>query len=69
MLAGGFMNGAVEKDGRQMVIKGVVHKSSPVVSSATKEDGTPSGTITTRDKYIPTVKVIDMHTATIQVIQ
>lgn len=68
LLAGGFMNGAIEKDGRQLVIKGVVKKDSPVVAAkdAAKGDG---GTITTRDKYTPTVKVIDMQSATIHTVQ
>jgi len=68
LLAGGFMNGKIEKDGRQLVIKGVVKKSSPIVAAkdAAKGDG---GTITTRDKYTPTVKVIDMQSATIHTVQ
>lgn len=68
LLAGGFMNGEIEKDGRQLVIKGVVKKETPVVDAknAAKGDG---GTITTRDKYTPTVKAIDMQSATIHTIQ
>lgn len=61
MLAGGYMNGAIEKDGRQLVIKGVVRKSEKVISVHENESG--EGTITTRDQYTPTVKVIDMQAA------
>lgn len=61
MLAGGYMNGAIEKDGRQLVIKGVVRKSEKVISVHENESG--EGTITARDQYTPTVKVIDMQAA------
>lgn len=63
ILAGGFMNGAVEKDSIQLVIKGMVQKSSPVVN-----DGTDGKNITTRDKYTPQIKVINMDTATIHIV-
>jgi len=66
MLAGGYMNGAIEKDGRQLVIKGVVHKSEEVINVRQTESG---GTITTKDKYNPTVKVIDMQTAELITVQ
>ena len=66
MLAGGYMNGAIEKNGRQLVIKGVVHKSEKVISVRENESG---GTITTRDKYNPIVKVIDMQTAELITVQ
>ena len=68
LLAGGFMNGEIEKDGRRLVIKGVVRKITPIVATRENEKG-KGGAITTRDKYIPTVKVIDMQSATIQTIQ
>jgi hypothetical protein len=67
MLAGGYMNGAVQKEGRQLVIKGVVDKSEEIVKSS--GDGTGKGTITTRDQYKPTVKVIDLQAAEIFTIQ
>ena len=67
MLAGGYMNGAIEKDGRQLVIKGVVHKSEKVIN--VRENDSGEGTITTRDQYIPTVKVIDMQTAELITVQ
>ncbi len=67
MLAGGYMNGAIEKDGRQLVIKGVVHKSEKVIN--VRENDSGEGTITTRDQYIPTVKVIDMRTAELITVQ
>lgn len=67
MLAGGYMNGAVEKDGRQLVIKGVVTKSEKIVK--THDDGSGGGTITTRDQYTPTVKVIDLQAAEIITVQ
>ena len=66
MLAGGYMNGAVKKDGRQLVIKGVIHKSEKVIRVTETESG---GTITTKDQYQPTVKVIDMHTARLLTVQ
>lgn len=67
MLAGGYMNGAVEQNGRQLVIKGVVRKVDNITS--VPEPGATSGTITVRDKYVPTVKAIDMQTATMQTVQ
>ena len=67
VLAGGFMNGEIEKNGKRLVVKGVVKKESPVVSSSNGED--KGGTITTRDKYIPTVKIIDMETGTLHIVQ
>lgn len=67
MLAGGYMNGAVEKDGRQLVIKGVVDKSEEVIKSS--GDGSGKGTITTRDQYRPSVKVIDLQTAELFTVQ
>lgn len=67
MLAGGYMNGAVEQNGRQLVIKGVVRKVDKIMSAP--EPGEKTGSITIRDKYIPTVKAIDMQTATMQIVQ
>ena len=67
MLAGGYMNGAIEKDGRQLVIKGGVHKSEKVIN--VRENDSGEGSITTRDQYIPTVKVIDMQTAELITVQ
>ena len=67
MLAGGYMNGAIEKDGRQLVIKGVVHKSEKIIN--VRENDSGEGFITTRDQYIPTVKVIDMQTAELITVQ
>lgn len=67
MLAGGYMNGAVQKNGRQLVIKGVVDKSEEVITSS--GDGSGRGTIKTRDQYKPTVKVIDLEAAELFTIQ
>ena len=67
MLAGGYMNGAIEKDGRQLVIKGVVHKSEKVIN--VRENDSGKGSITTKDQYIPTVKVIDMQSAELITVQ
>jgi len=64
MLAGGYMNGAVERDGRQLVIKGMVTKKEEVISG-----GENSDRVVTKDKYIPTVKVIDMQTAELLTVQ
>ena len=67
MLAGGYMNGAISKDGKELVIKGVIRKSEKIVN--TYENGTGGGSITTKDQYIPTVKVIDMSTAELITVQ
>lgn len=67
MMAGGYMNGAVEKDGKQLVIKGTVTKSENVIKS--RDDGKGGGSITTRDQYKPTVKVIDMSTVQLLTVQ
>jgi Uncharacterised methyltransferase family (DUF6094) len=68
VLAGGFMNGEIEKDGRRLVVKGMVRKESPIVSTSCNEQG-EGGSFTTRDKYIPTVKVIDMEKAKLFTVQ
>jgi len=67
MLAGGYMNGAIEQNGRKLVIKGVVHKSEKIISVQENDSG--EGSITTRDQYHPTVKVIDMQTAELITVQ
>ena len=67
MLAGGYMNGAIEKDGRQLVIKGVIKKTEKIIQ--VRENETGGGSITTKDQYIPTVKVIDMQTAELITVQ
>ena len=67
MLAGGYMNGSIEKDGRQLVIKGVIHKTEKIVQTYENENG--GGSITTKDQYIPTVKIIDMQTAELIIVQ
>ena len=69
LLAGGFMNGVIRNGDKVMVIKGCVKKSSPIISAVEKIDDDKGGTITTRDKYHPMVKMIDMQSATIHVIQ
>ncbi len=68
VLAGGFMNGEIEKNGKRLVVKGVVRKESPVVNTSCDAEG-DGGLITIRDRYIPTVKVIDMQTATLHTVQ
>jgi hypothetical protein len=50
-----------------LVIKGVIRKSEKIVN--TYENGTGGGSITTKDQYIPTVKVIDMGTAELITVQ
>ncbi|MGB3225117.1 MAG: DUF6094 domain-containing protein [Desulforhopalus sp.] len=67
MLAGGYMNGAILKDGRQLVIKGVIKKIEKIVQVHENETG--GGSITTKDQYLPTVKVIDMQTAELITVQ
>ena len=68
VLAGGFMNGEIEKNGKRLVVKGVVKKEAPVVSTSCHGDG-DGGTVTIRDKYVPTVRIIDMDTATLHTVQ
>ena len=67
MLAGGYMNGEIEMNGRHLVIKGVVHKTEQVHSVAENNNG--ETTVTTRDRYQPTVKAIDMARAEMLLIQ
>ena len=54
VLAGGFMNGEIEKNGKRLVVKGVVRKESPVVNTSCDAEG-EGGLITIRDRYVPTV--------------
>jgi len=58
MLAGGYMNGEIELDGKRLVIKGVVSKTERVQS--VRENASGDSTIVTRDQYVPTVKAVDM---------
>lgn len=58
LLAGGYMNGEIELDGRRLVIKGVVSKTERVQS--VRENASGDSTIVTRDQYVPTVKAVDM---------
>jgi hypothetical protein len=67
MLAGGYMNGEIEMNGHHLVIKGVVHKTEQVHSIAENNKG--ETTVTTRDRYQPTVKAIDMARAEMLIIQ
>lgn len=67
MLAGGYMNGEIEMDGRRLVIKGVVRKTEKVQSVSANAAG--ETTVTTRDQYLPTVKAIDMAEARMLAIQ
>ncbi len=66
MLAGGYMNGAIEKDGKQLVIKGLVRKSEQIMNADQRSN---RDTVMTKDKYTPTVKVIDMKSAELLVVQ
>ncbi len=67
MMAGGYINRTIEKDGRQLVIKGMVDKSEKVIN--VRENDSGEGSITTRDQYVPTVKIIDMQTAELIIVQ
>lgn len=67
MLAGGYMNGEIEMDGRRLVIKGVVHKTEKIHSIAENNSG--DAMVTTRDQYQPTVKAIDMAKAEMLIIR
>jgi hypothetical protein len=67
MLAGGYMNGEIEMDGKRLVIKGVVCKTEKVQSVS--ENAAGEAIITTRDQYQPTVKAIDMAKAEMLAIQ
>jgi len=67
MLAGGYMNGEIEMDGKRLIIKGVVRKTEKVQSVS--ENSTGESMVTTRDQYLPTVKVIDMDRAEMLTIQ
>lgn len=64
MLAGGFMNGAVQKDGTELVIKGMVRKEELVVDERNQGEQ-----IVTRDKYVPMVKVIDLTNKEIFIVE
>lgn len=67
MLAGGYMNGEIKMNGRHLVIKGVVQKTEQVHNVAENNKG--ETTVTTRDRYQPTVKAIDMAKAEMLIIQ
>jgi SAM-dependent methyltransferase len=67
LLAGGYMNGEIELDGKRLVIKGVVSKSEKVQSVS--ENAAGDTTVVTRDQYLPTVRAIDMVRAEMMTIQ
>lgn len=66
LMAGGKLNGLAEKDGQRLVIKGVVKKTEEVVDHIETEKGYK---ITTKGKYLPTVKAIDLNSAEMLLIQ
>ncbi len=67
MMAGGYINRTIEKDGRQLVIKGMMSKSEKVIN--VRENDSGEGSITTKDQYIPSIKIIDMQTAELIIVQ
>lgn len=67
MLAGGYMNGEIEMDGKRLIIKGVVRKTEKLQSVS--ENSAGESMVTTRDQYLPTVKAIDMDRAEMLTIQ
>ena len=67
ILAGGYMNGAIIKNDRQLVIKGVVASSEDIVD--VKSGRNDSGTIKTRSNHRPVIKVIDIQAAKIFTVQ
>lgn len=64
MLAGGYMNGLLEKDGKRLVIKGSVIKEEVVNEKASSELK-----VKTRDQYKPTVKAIDINAGEMFLVQ
>ena len=62
MLAGGYMNGEINKDGKRLVIKGMVNKSEEVKDSNDNR-------VVTKDVYKPSVQVIDLNTAELLIVQ
>ncbi len=69
ILAGGYINDAIEKDGRQLIIKGSVKRVEEVVNVRDSSSDDVDGIITTMDQGRPTVKVIDMQTAELFVVE
>lgn len=67
LLAGGYMNGEIELNGKRLVIKGVVSKAEKV--QRVSENAAGDTTVITRDQYLPTVKAIDMVRAEMMTIQ
>lgn len=67
MLAGGYMNGEIELNGRRLVIKGLVSKTEKVQSVGENSSG--ETTVITRDQYLPTVKAIDLIRAEMMTIR
>ena len=67
MLAGGYMNGEIEMEGKRLIIKGVVRKTERVQSVSVNSAG--ESMVTTRDQYQPTVKAIDLDRAEMLTIQ
>jgi len=67
LLAGGYMNGEIELQGKRLVIKGLVSKTETVQSL--RENSRGETTVITRDRYQPSVKAIDMARAEVVTIR
>ncbi len=64
MLASGYMNGLLERDGKRLIIKGIVEKDEVFLESSSTEDKAVY-----QDVYKPTVKAIDLVEGEMLVIQ
>ena len=67
ILAGGYMNGAIEENGRQLIIKGVVASSEDIIDVRSGDND--AGTIKTRSNHRPSIKAIDINAAEIFTVQ
>lgn len=62
MLAAGLMNGEVQKDGRSVIVKGMVRKVAEVTEvSVTEKDDGDMTTIKETEKYVITVRMLDLQ--------
>lgn len=66
LMAGGKLNGEVIQGDQRLVLKGCVKKAEEVIESVELEKGYR---IKTKDKYLPTIRAIDMNRAEMLTIQ
>ena len=67
ILAGGYINGVIEKDGKKMVIKGKVEQKTEMSSAEVREDGKLKTSEIT--SHAVSLKVLDLESGEISIVE